>query len=100
MRLDQRRVDHGNDMTGIGQILGNGLPVNAGGLHADMQRVVDLLLGQPGLQLGKTGSGVVDHLAAIFAITQQGTIEFGLGDINAKPEGERSWVHTLALSTL
>lgn len=76
-------------MTGIGQILGNRLPVDAGGFHADVQRAADVLLEQPVLQLGKTGGVVVDHLAAILAIAQQGTIEFGLGDIDAKPAGER-----------
>src|SRR5574338_437742 len=85
--LDLRRIDHTDGgALATGETLRHGLPIGAGGLHADMHRV-GALLGKPLAQRRKAGGGVLDHLVTELAVGQtQGAVELGLGHIDTQVE--------------
>lgn len=83
-RLDLGGIDDADRKSGIGQVLGNGLPIAAGRFHAGVKLGHPLLV-QPSRQSGKAIGGVVDDLPAHLAIWKpQGDIQLGFGDIDSE----------------
>jgi len=84
-RLDLEGIEHTDPNAWLlGQELGERLPIDAGGFHADMG-VGRLVFAQKVHQLGKAGRRVAQRLMAQFAVRKtQGAVQLGLGHIDAQ----------------